>query len=103
VLSCNFRYQSDKQEAFFELESYRRLDAGLRKSFLNNTLRMNLMVYDIFDWAKQKRHMQINNFYWTSEQIRETRYATLSVSYLFNNYKKKYRGGSAAGDDINRF
>jgi hypothetical protein len=103
VLSCNFRYQSDKQEAFFESESYRRLDAGVRKSFLNNTLRMNLMVYDIFDWVKLKRHMQLNNFYWTSEQIRETRYATLSVSYLFNNYKKKYRGGSAAGDDINRF
>jgi hypothetical protein len=33
----------------------------------------------------------------------ETRYATLSFTYMFNNYSKKYRGGSAAQDDIDRF
>jgi hypothetical protein len=31
--------------------------------------------------------MQINNLRWNAD----------------NNYKKKYRGGSVAGDDINRF
>ncbi|GHT27063.1 hypothetical protein FACS189432_02770 [Bacteroidia bacterium] len=103
VLSCNFRYQSDQQDGFFESKGYQRFDAGLRKSFLNNNLRMNLMVYDIFDWVKDKNCMQINNLRWDADKKNETRYATLSISYLFNNYKKKYRGGSAAGDDINRF
>jgi hypothetical protein len=103
VLSCNFRYQSDAQEAFFEEKSWQRFDLGLRKSFFNNDLRFNLMVYDIFDWVKEENYMQINNLQWNADKKRETRYATLSVTYQFNNYKKKYRGGSAAQDDINRF
>lgn len=103
VLSCNFRYQSDAQETFYELKSWKRLDAGLRKSFLNNNLRLNLMVYDIFDWVKEHNYLQINHLKWNAEKKTETRYATLSITYLFNNYKKKYRGGSAAGDDLNRF
>jgi hypothetical protein len=61
------------------------------------------MVYDIFDWVKEGNHMQIENLSWNADRKYETRHATLSITYLFNNYKKKYRGGSAAQDDINRF
>jgi hypothetical protein len=61
------------------------------------------MVYDVFDWVKEKNIMQINNLYWISNRKRETRYAMLTITYMFNNYKKKYRGESAAQDDINRF
>jgi len=103
VLSCNFRYQSDRQDAFIESKSYQSFDAGVRKSFFNNALRLNLMVYDIFNWVKVDNYQQINNINWTVHKKRETRYATLSITYLFNNYKKKYRGQSAAQDDINRF
>ncbi|MDR1115742.1 MAG: outer membrane beta-barrel protein [Tannerella sp.] len=103
VLSCNFNYQSDRQEAFIESKSYQRIDTGIRKSLFNNTLRLNLMVYDIFDWVKDKNYMRLNNMQWDADKKYETRYATLSVSYLFNNYRKKYRGNSAAQNDIDRF
>jgi hypothetical protein len=103
VLSCNFYYRSDLQEAFITAKGYRRLDAGVRKSFFDNTLRLNLMVNDIFDRVKENDHIQLNNLSWDTERKRETRYVTLSVTCLFNNYRKKYRGGSAAGDDLNRF
>jgi hypothetical protein len=103
VLSCNFRYQSDQTDAFFETKGYQRIDLGLRKSFFDNSLRLNLMVYDIFDWVEEKNHMQLNNISWEADKKHETRYANLSITYLFNNYKKKYRGKSAAQDDINRF
>jgi hypothetical protein len=103
VLSCNFRYQSEQQQAFFESKGYQQFDAGLQKSFFDNTFRLNLMVYDIFDSVNETIHIQLNNLNWTANKKYETRYATLSITYLFNNYKKKYRGGSAAGDDINRF
>jgi hypothetical protein len=33
VLSCNFRYQSGRQDGFFESKSYQQLDLGIRKSF----------------------------------------------------------------------
>ena len=103
VFSCNFQYQSDEQEGFVEEMRWKRLDLGLRKSVLNNSLRFNLMVYDVFNWVDDKSIAPINNFYWTSYRKSETRYATLSISYMFNNYKNKYRGGSAAQNDINRF
>jgi hypothetical protein len=103
VLSCNFLYQSDLQDAFVESNGYRRLDAGIRKSFFNNVLRLNLMVYDIFDWVNDKNSVKINNLYWNTGRKRETRYTTLSVTYIFNNYNRKYRGSSAAQDDIDRF
>ncbi|MDR1524630.1 MAG: outer membrane beta-barrel protein, partial [Tannerella sp.] len=64
VLSCNLRYQSDAQETFYEVESWQQIDAGFRKSFFDNTLRLNFMVYDIFDWVKQENHIRINNIYW---------------------------------------
>lgn len=103
VLSCNFMHSSDRQDAFFELTSYQCLDLGVRKSFLNNALRMNLMVYDVFNGVKLQNQMKINNLDWFSNQKFETRYASLSITYLFNNYSKRYRGSSAAQDDINRF
>ena len=103
VLSCNFFHWSDRQDAFFESKGYQRFDAGLRKSFLNNSLRFNLMVYDLFDGVKEKAHMQLDNIFWDTDKKNETRYVTLSITYMFNNYKKKYRGESAAQDDINRF
>jgi hypothetical protein len=103
VLSCNFRYQSDQQDAFFESKGYRRFDAGLRNSFFDNTLRLNLMVYDIFDWVKGRNDMKLNSLSWNADKKFETRYVSLSITYMFNSYRKKYRGGSAAQDDINRF
>jgi hypothetical protein len=103
VLSCNFRYQSGRQDGFFEVNGYRQFDAGLRKAFFENNLRLNLMVYDIFDWVDVENRLQINNLSWKADKKNETRYATLSITYLFNNYKKKYRGESAAGNDLNRF
>jgi hypothetical protein len=103
VLSCNFRYQSDRMDGFFESKSYERLDLGLRKSLFDNSLRLNLTIYDVFDWVEEHNHMQIDNLRWNADKKYETRYATLSITYMFNNYSKKYRGKSAAQDDINRF
>jgi hypothetical protein len=103
ILSCNFHYQSDRQEAFIESENCRMVDMGVRKSFFKNTLHLNLTVYDIFDWVKDKNYMRLNNLQWNADKKYETRHATLSVTYLFNNYRKKYRGNSAAQDDIDRF
>jgi hypothetical protein len=103
VLSCNFRYRTDAMQYYMESKNTQKVDLGLRKSLLNNSLRLNITVYDIFDWTREQATIKYDYVTWKIDRKYETRYATLSVSYLFNNYKKKYRGGSAAGDDINRF
>ena len=103
TLSCNFRYRSAAQEGFYETESRQQMDMGFQKSFFNNTLRLNTMVYDVFNRVTQVNRIRIDNIYWDMYKKYETRYATLSITYMFNNYRKKYRGASAAQDDINRF
>jgi hypothetical protein len=103
VLSCNFIYQSAYTRYFIQSKEQTQMNLGLRKSFLDNKLRLNLEVYDVFNWVTEGNTMTLNNLYWRTDKKRETRYVQLSISYQFNNYKKKYRGEGAAGDDINRF
>ena len=103
VLSCNYLYFSDTYTSNVETKSYQQVNIGLRKSFFQNRLSMNLTVNDIFNQSKIKSNMQLHDFNWNVERNYETRYVQLTLSYQFNNYGKKYRGENAAKDDINRF
>jgi hypothetical protein len=103
VLSGNFRYITKVNQYYQEGASRKQLDFGLRKSLFNNSLRLNLMFYDVFDWTKEHGTVKYDNVYWVTSKKYETRYATLSVTYMFNNYRKKYRGESAAENDLKRF
>ncbi|MDR0612868.1 MAG: outer membrane beta-barrel protein [Dysgonamonadaceae bacterium] len=103
IFSCNFKYYSDYYYYLNRIKGNKQFDLSLRKSFFGNRLRLNLDMYDIFNRVNIENGMQINNLQWRIDKKRETRYVQLSITYLFNNYKKKYRGGSAAEDDINRF
>jgi hypothetical protein len=103
VLSLNFRYRSPAMQYFMEGKESKQLDMVIRKSFFNNSLRFNLSVFDIFDWNEERANIKFNNLYWETNKKYETRYATLSITYLFNNYRKKYRGNNAAKEDLDRF
>jgi hypothetical protein len=103
VLSCNFQYMTPPMQYYMEGGERKQLDLVLRKSLFDNTLRFNLSVYDVFDWRIEDGTLKYNNMYWVTDKKYETRYATLSITYLFNNYRKKYRGDNAAKDDMERF
>jgi len=103
IFSCNFSYYNDYYYYLSKIKGNKRLDLGLRKSLFNNRLRLNLDGFDIFNWVVAGNKMEINNLQFDRNLKLETRYVQLSITYLFNNYKKKYRGSSAAPDDLNRF
>jgi hypothetical protein len=98
----NYSYQNDYDDYMTRFESYQRLDVGLRKSFFNKSLTINLQARDIFNWMKEKTNISIDNYNLNMNKKQETRYITLSIRYLFNNHEKKYRGRNAASDDIDR-
>jgi hypothetical protein len=102
IFSVNYSYQNDYDDYMTRFESYQRLDLGLRKSFFNKSLTINLQARDIFNWMKEKTNISIDNYNLNMNKKQETRYITLSIRYLFNNYEKKYRGRNAASDDIDR-
>lgn len=103
TLSINFSYQSNYSYYLTNMKHYERIDLGLRKSLFNNSLKLNIEVRDIFDWVKERNIMKVNNISFDQNKKRETRYGMLTITYLFNNYKNKYRKASAAKDEINRF
>jgi hypothetical protein len=78
------------------------IDFGIRKSFINNQLRLNLEMRDVFNWVSEKNIVKVNNIYFNQSKNRESQYIMLSLVYQINNYRKRYRGGNAAKDDINR-
>jgi hypothetical protein len=86
-----------------EQGGYKTLELGLRKSFFDKKLSLNLQAYDVFNWVREKITLETNNIsYIKKTDILESRYITLTINYRFHNYKKKYRGGDAAGDDKQR-
>ncbi|MDR0865057.1 MAG: outer membrane beta-barrel family protein [Candidatus Symbiothrix sp.] len=102
IFSANFEYLGKHNEYITEKAGNKRLDLGLRKSFLDKKLTFQLQVNDVFKWITSKAIININTISYIRETQRETRFVTLTVNYRFNNYKKKYRGENAAGEDLKR-
>jgi len=103
VVSCNLQYRTPSMEYYKEVKARKQLDFALRKSLLNNSLRFNLSVYDVFDWMKEETTQKYNSLSWVVDKKYETRYATFSITYFFNNYRKVYRGENAAKAEVERF
>jgi hypothetical protein len=103
VFSVNFNYQSDYREYSSIEKGRKQINTGIRKSFLDNQLKVHLEVHDIFNWNRGGMLAQNPQTLFLKTTESETRFVILTFTYLFNNYKNKYRGESAAGEDIKRF
>jgi hypothetical protein len=103
IFSLNFDYQGKSNYCAEESGEYKSLDLGLRKSFWNKTLALNLQVYDIFGWSEaDNMTLKINNITYIQQAKSETRYLLFTINYRFNNYEKKYRGKNVAPEDMER-
>ncbi|MDR1332330.1 MAG: outer membrane beta-barrel protein [Tannerella sp.] len=103
VFSLNFEYSSNAFYYLAESKAYKYMDIGLRKSMFDKRLTLNMELRDVFNWLETASSTKVNNVEFNQHIKRETRYAMLTVTYQFNNYSRKYRGGSAAQNDMNRF
>ena len=102
IFSLNFAYQGIMDNYAEEMGEMKSIDAGLRKYFFNKKLLAILQATDLFDWLNRRISTQINTISYTKTTKYETRALLLTFRYQINNYKKQYRGKSAAGNDIRR-
>ena len=102
ILSINYDYHSKRHFYLEENKGYHYTDIGIRRSFLNNRLLVNLQGTDVFQWIKEQTVVEVNNISYIQRAKEETRYIVLTINYRFNNYNKKYRGNNAANDEIER-
>lgn len=66
-----------------------KIDLGLRKTFFNRKLSVNVMAMDIFNFNKEKTVTYGNGFYQIAESYFHRRMIGISASYNFGNIKPK--------------
>lgn len=74
----------------------------LQKTLLNKRLQLTLDGHDIFNKDRIKSKAYFNNIQVNSYSKNNTRKVSFSIIYRFNYYTKKYKGESAATEEINR-
>jgi hypothetical protein len=102
TVSLNFRYRNDYLYYYTENKGYVKLDLSIKKQ-INNSLRLSLNIYDVFNSVSQMETMKINDIEFKTWKKDETRYVVFSVSYMFNNNIKQYHPSNASGEDLKRF
>ena len=96
------RYSSPRLIAQGKTTHSYAIDLGLRASFLDNQLSLNLMARDILNSRGRKSERWSDNFYEYSENQWRGRSIGLTVTYNFGNMKPKkrpMRESMATGDE----
>lgn len=78
------------------------MDASVGKTFLNKSLTVKLSATDIFNTANNDWTMNTYGVFVDKRQSYDRRGASLNVIYNFQPRKSKYKGSSAAEDEIKR-
>lgn len=78
------------------------MDASVGKKFLNKSLTVKLSATDIFNTANNDWTMDTYGVFVDKRQSYDRRGASLNVIYNFQPRKSKYKGSSAAEDEIKR-
>lgn len=78
------------------------VDLGLRRSFLNNTLDVNLQGFDVFKTRRSSNVMYGEAADFSKWNYSDRRQVRLTMTYRFNATRSKYKGTGAAREEINR-
>ena len=102
LVNIYYYYNTGGTQNNTQLEPFQMLNLSIQKSFLQDRLSVKLAAQDIFHKMKVEQNMRIRNVHFW--QIEDHKYwnFSLSVVYRINQLKTKYRGKSAASEQINR-
>lgn len=72
-----------------DTEPFFTINAAVRQEFLNRSLNVALQARDIFATAKRESTLSSPGFYSYDKLTQDAPVITLSISYMFNNFKKQ--------------
>lgn len=78
------------------------VDAGIRRSFLKNTLDVNIQGFDLFKTRRTFNTMYGEAADFSRWNYNDRRQVRLTVTYRFNATRSTYKGTGAAKEEINR-
>lgn len=102
ILNVDLVYNTGGNFDTQHYEPYGTIDIGLRKSFLNDALQISLWGYDLGKWQDYTTKEQLGRLYTHRYADTDMRYVALTITWKFNNFKNKYKGQSAASQEMNR-
>lgn len=102
ILAVNARCMTGGNETVEYVKPTYTLDLGFYKYFCKDKLRLTLQIGDVF--ASNKKSFIRYSKYTENEQWRyfDSRVVSLSLTYIFNQYKSKYKGVSSASSEKRR-
>ena len=102
ILSLTGNYNTAGSSGSMQLLSSGAVNVGLRKSWFNERLMLNLNGYDLFHTSRKGGTHYSPSCMHTYEDTFNSRKVELSVSFRFNASQSKYKGTGAANDEIKR-
>lgn len=102
LINAYYYYNTGGTQGNVQLKSYQTLNLSVQKSFLQDRLSVRVAASDLFHKMKFEEDQYLRNVHFW--QIEDHKYwnFSLSVVYRLNQLKTKYRGNSAAKEQINR-
>ena len=85
-----------------EMRSQWGIDLSVRRYFMRKRLQIALAANDIFHTRNQSWWMNVKDVSLYKDSDADTRRLMLTVSYIFNPKKSKYKGEGAANDEMKR-
>jgi hypothetical protein len=101
-LNTNIRYFTKGLENVFYFDPVFRMDAGIRKSFLNDKLTASVMWNDIFRTDDMNTYTTINNRYIGYHYYYDRSMVSFSLTCRFSSQKSKYQSRSSINEENQR-
>lgn len=100
LIDGSIKTTGNDEDTYLNAQAY--LNLGIKKSFLNKTLEVDLRVYDIFASQTNKPRLYNNITKMKLYSFQDSRALMINLTYKFYNYNKKYQRVNAAKEDLNR-
>lgn len=102
TLSFNLLYSTRGDFKYIKMDLDFSVGARVQKYFLKKKLQLTLQMNDILNTSKLYGSDDMNFIYHTYRVRQDTRKISLGLIYRFNHFTKKYKGESAAKEEMRR-
>ncbi|MEG1564117.1 MAG: outer membrane beta-barrel family protein [Bacteroides sp.] len=102
ILSVDMDYQTAGDAGAMHQRSNGGVDAGIRKSFLNKSLSVNIQASDLFASRRNSMLLYGSTMTYNKKSYADSRQLSLTLRYRFNAGQPGYKGKHASDKDMQR-
>ena len=101
-LHGTLNYYTGGVNGIYEFQRKYTVDAGIKKTFMDNKLSLSMDWNDIFNTDTDKSSTNVQGLYMEHKGFYDRSYISLKIAYKFSNYKDIFRSRSVSKEERNR-